>query len=522
MSRPDIPKVKRQCSVCARGQLGDHDCDDFSWYVPEASIVSVPTWKDVSQRVQQTTGVDFSVVRVEIDGESINLKDTVGFGLRSDSLNREFRKYNIKINSLLRGGLSERELVSVVESKHVLVRHRELVQMVTLGPGQGAIEIRLTPGGNPMMPWLSRVSSQYKYYRIRGMIFDYVPKVSTKNLALVSTASFFGLTYSKRMSEHHCYLKSRACSRWVHPVECPRASKGHDFLIGHADPAPGYAGTLMISTEGKFPDHSELGELWVSYEVEFWGVPTELSPDDNIYSQLVLMSTRIGPEFGVARYLFARSGNKRTDRVSVDWVDDRGRSSKNTGVENLRVMVRDKRFPKTTFVLSRTLGLASRSVRQMALAALATVATKWKFVGKEVVSFNGNYNFIYLTIKDQVLLSIASTKSEEVDIIQGLASVGIIASSLTNYMCPDASAYDADNSILKGVYDAHCAEMSNDSPTLVFKEPEAVVFSPSEVVKPCDVSGIFYDPHDDDSLSICQGDLHDNVGQYFGVEDDKT
>jgi len=36
------------------------------------------------------------------------------------------------------------------------------------------------------------------------------------------------------------------------------------------------------------------------------------------------------------------------------------------------------------------------------------------------------------------------------------------------------------------------------------------------------VSGIFYDPHDDDSLLICQGDLHDNVGQYFGVEDDKT
>jgi len=234
------------------------------------------------------------------------------------------------------------------------------------------------------------------------------------------------------------------------------------------------------------------------------------------------MSTRIGPEFGVARYLFARSGNKRTDRVSVDWVDDRGRSSKNTGVENLRVIVRDKRFPKTTFVLSRTLGLASRSVRQMALAALATVSTKWKFVGKEVVSFNANYNIIYLTIKDQVLLGIASTKSEEVDIIQGLASVGIVASSLTNYMCPDVSAYDADNSILKGVYDAHCAEMSNDSPTLVFKEPEADVFSPSEVAKPCDVSGIFYDPHDDDSLLICQGDLHDNVGQYFGVEDDKT
>jgi len=375
----------------------------------------------------------FSVTEIAVDASVLSLKDVEGFGQRSDDLILQFGKYPVKINSLMRGGVTEREIVSIVEQKHDLVQHRELVQVIVHNGKKGLSEIRLTPGSNPMMPWLSRVTSTYKYYRIRGMIFDYVPKVSKHNLALVNIASCFGFLQNKKMSDLPTYQKMRACSRWIHPVECLRAPRGADYLVGYGDPIPGAAGLLLVGTEGRFPDHGELGELWVTYEIELWGRSVEIAPNDTLHNHLSLIVARLGPEYSVARYLFNKIGTKKGDRVSVDWVNDSKAVVKDTGIQDVRIIVKDSRFPGSNFIVKRVENGERQTNKNLALSILAWVCSKWTFVGRDVRPVNRDYVKVFESLKTQLLLSVAAFKASELDKSVLLGGAGIFASRVLTY-----------------------------------------------------------------------------------------
>jgi len=457
-------KIKGQCWVCAQDRMDCHDCDDYCWYDPvemekteerqkemqrqvdvrkeekaqrmreDAVVISRPQWKEQGfMSVDKDPGPEYSVTRIAIDQSSINLADTIGFGVPLGDLPRKFEKYVVKVNSLMRGGLTQGELNQIIRDRHVLVRHRELVTIVTLGGKNSYERVQLTPGGSVMMPWLNGLAKQYKFYRLRGMVFDYIPKVCNKNLALINIASS-QQSDDRLMSTFPCYQKMRACSRWIHPVECVKAPVGRDYIVGHGDPSPGGGGMLSILPEGKYPDHGDLGELWVSYEVELWGSPMEVALGDNIYAQLRLLSGKLGPEYGVVRYLFAKLGGRKGDRVTVFFVDAKKNSHKDTGVEDLRVIIRDPRVPSSGFCVRRKDGDRYLTVVEVALAVIAKISSEWIFIGRIVKENPQPYDQVLQAIVIQVADERLILKDIHTDVVQKLASIGVVATRVTNHV----------------------------------------------------------------------------------------
>lgn len=210
-------------------------------------------------------------------------KAVTGFG---DYAPTPFAK-GIKSNTLSMG-LDPPDVVNT-KMKNVIIRHREYLGDVVTGSVAGVFTLNsytINPGLPECFPWLSQVATSFQQYKLRGMLFEFK---STSADALNSTNTALGTVImatqydstepdftTKAAMENHEYSSSaRQSSSMLHPIECARSENVLSELYvrngsetGTSDPRFMDFGKFQIATVGQQGSSVNIGELWVSYEIE--------------------------------------------------------------------------------------------------------------------------------------------------------------------------------------------------------------------------------------------------------------
>jgi hypothetical protein len=169
----------------------------------------------------------------------------------------------------------------------VLIRHREY-----LGEISGSISydvkrsFEINPGNPDTFPWLSGVAARFQEYRIRGLVFHYIP--SSGN-AVSGTSAALGTvmlqtSYRSNDSEpsskvellnEYCSSESVPSEAFCHPIECDPKENPFNVQYVRTGGIPTGDSKLLydlgithVATSGQQVDGKVLGDLWVTYEIE--------------------------------------------------------------------------------------------------------------------------------------------------------------------------------------------------------------------------------------------------------------
>nr|UHS72314.1 MAG: hypothetical protein 2 [Tombusviridae sp.] len=213
---------------------------------------------------------------------------TVGTGLGA-SLSRWLGSgdYTVSSNSLVSKAASGTIPSMHREGQSIIVRHKEFVTEV-----RGAInftvrnQLAINPGMATTFPWLSGLASQYSEYKVRGMVYHYVP---TSGTAVASTNAALGsvmiqtsyrateavATSKVEMLNEYWSSESVPSSDFCHPIECDPKENPFNIQYIRAGKLPTTENQLMydlgrttVAVSGQQVDDKVLGDLWISYEIE--------------------------------------------------------------------------------------------------------------------------------------------------------------------------------------------------------------------------------------------------------------
>jgi hypothetical protein len=169
----------------------------------------------------------------------------------------------------------------------VIVSNREFLGDVVAPSGTFAnTTYRINPADVSTFPWLADVAAHYEQWRPLGMVFEYRPTSSAYNgtnqeLGVVIMATDYDasdLQYqSKREMENSAYANSAPPHKHlVHGIECDPRQRAVDYFYvaptaatAAADQRQQTLGNFQIATYGVSGTDVSVGELWVSYEIEF-------------------------------------------------------------------------------------------------------------------------------------------------------------------------------------------------------------------------------------------------------------
>lgn len=223
--------------------------------------------------------------------------------------------YNVGTNSLSRMSTSVDMVPQFVKNDHsVRVCHREFIRDLTVPINPTAFvnsEQLINPANANLFPWLSRLAKQYSQYKIHGMVFVYKTMTSDYAAAgplgtIVVATNYNAIdrafTNKIEMENAEFAVSCKPSMSLVHAIECAPSVSGETVLYVR-DPAYETAdtsdkrfydyGKFQVATAG-LPGTSTpgttLGELWVSYDIEFMkpiiGGDTTLGPCAALVGQL--------------------------------------------------------------------------------------------------------------------------------------------------------------------------------------------------------------------------------------------
>jgi hypothetical protein len=201
--------------------------------------------------------------------------------------------YEVKSNTLATVATSMDSVPQFFRNDHtVRIRHREYVKDLTVPTTPSAFTLEtfaLNPGNQDLFPWLASISKSYQQYKVRGMVVEYKSMTSdyaaAGPLGTVVIASNYNVVdspYDNKIDmENSEFAVSARCSQSIlHAIECAPKTGRDDFLfvrdtgnenILATNDARFYdLASLQVATVG-LPGSAGnvLGELWVSYDIEF-------------------------------------------------------------------------------------------------------------------------------------------------------------------------------------------------------------------------------------------------------------
>ena len=200
-----------------------------------------------------------------------------------------FGDYNIQSNSIMDGSLQPPEVVNTMNKGGVIVRHREYIGDVLASTGFSLRKFTVNPGLPETFPWLAQIATAYEQYRWRGILFEFV---STSSDALLSSATSSALgtvnmstlynvtdpdfTDKRQMLNHEYSNSNKPSCSFIHPIECAPSQTPYKYYNTRSAAVPVDADPqrfdfchFYLMTEGQQASGGVLGELWVTYEVEF-------------------------------------------------------------------------------------------------------------------------------------------------------------------------------------------------------------------------------------------------------------
>lgn len=193
--------------------------------------------------------------------------------------------YTVSSNTLFNGLVRSSGPPAFVKASPgcTTIRHREYIQdIVSPGAAFSLTTLGISPANQITFPWLSNIASNFESYKFNGLIFEFITNsataVASTNTALgtVILATQYNIddpAFSSKLSmEQYEYAVATVPSMSaIHPVECMRGSGVLEYLYtnttGSGDPRFSIFGNFSIATVGQ-QAASNIGELWVSYDIE--------------------------------------------------------------------------------------------------------------------------------------------------------------------------------------------------------------------------------------------------------------
>lgn len=236
--------------------------------------------KDYGKRLGSVVGEGLQEALTQLNPIGA-IKKVIGFG---DYVAPGF---DVIENSLMSMGNDPPEIFNAKDGRFI-VRHREYLQDVITGAA-GAFKVSaypIQPGLETTFPWLAQVAQAFGQYKMRGMIFEFksssADALSSTNTALgtVVMATEYNaalpLFTDKQEMENHQYATSaRQSSSIFHPIECARDASVSQQLYTRTGAVPAGEdprlydfGNFQIATVGQQAANVNIGELWVTYEIE--------------------------------------------------------------------------------------------------------------------------------------------------------------------------------------------------------------------------------------------------------------
>lgn len=196
--------------------------------------------------------------------------------------------YTVASNSIVQRSLSGSAAIPMMHKsgQSLTIRHKEFIGEIK---GSIAFTVQrffiLQPGDSNTFPWLNSIAAQFQQYRIKGMVFHYVPTsgdaVSSTNPAIGSVMMQTSYRSSDivpvnkvEMLNEYWASESKPSEDFCHPIECsPKENPFSVHYVRNAPPPTGDSplmydiGTTYVATQG-MQGANPVGDLWVTYEIE--------------------------------------------------------------------------------------------------------------------------------------------------------------------------------------------------------------------------------------------------------------
>ncbi len=196
--------------------------------------------------------------------------------------------YTVSSNSIVQRVEASGSVPSMhKEGQSVVIRHKEFLGEIR---GKQAFTVvgqyPINPGMYATFPWLSRIANAFQEYRIKGMVYHYVPTsgnaVSSTNAALGSV--MIQTTYRSNdnppatkleMLNEYWSSENKPSEAFCHPVECNPKENPFNIQYIRNGAIPSNDSVLMydlglttVAVSGQQANDTVLGDLWVTYEIE--------------------------------------------------------------------------------------------------------------------------------------------------------------------------------------------------------------------------------------------------------------
>jgi len=195
--------------------------------------------------------------------------------------------YSVSSNSIVRQSASGTIPAMHRDGQTIVVRHKEFLTEIR-GAQNFTVrnEFDLNPGLSTTFPWLSAVAAQYSQYKIRGLVYHYIPTsgnaISGTNAALGSVmiqtsyrATETAPTSKIEMLNEYWSSEAKPSEEFCHPIECDPKENPFNVQYIRTGELPTTENQLMydlgrttIAVSGQQADDTMLGDLWVTYEIE--------------------------------------------------------------------------------------------------------------------------------------------------------------------------------------------------------------------------------------------------------------
>lgn len=197
---------------------------------------------------------------------------------------------NLKSNAIIRPTMNDTVPAFSNISGGVQIAHREYIEDIYSSTDFLNRSYNINPAIGGTFPWLSNIAVNFEQYHIRGMIFEFktgssdaLNSVNTALGYVVMTTEYNSLalpyTNKQQMENSQFCVSTKPSKSVIHPIECApfqtpsqplytRLANGN--FVAEGDKRLYDLGNFQLATVGMQQAGVNLGELWVSYIIDFY------------------------------------------------------------------------------------------------------------------------------------------------------------------------------------------------------------------------------------------------------------
>jgi len=196
----------------------------------------------------------------------------------------------LKANSLIHPTMNDTVPAFSNISGGVQIAHREYITDILSSTDFLNRSFSINPAIPETFPWLSAIAVNFEQYHVRGMIFEFKSgssdALNSTNTALgyvVMTTEYNSLaspyTNKNQMENSQFCVSTKPSKSVIHPIECApfqtpsqplytRLASG--TYVSEGDKRLYDLGNFQVATTGMQAANVNIGELWVSYVIDFY------------------------------------------------------------------------------------------------------------------------------------------------------------------------------------------------------------------------------------------------------------